>query len=101
MIEKFHDFVDVFYLLMVGSGVGVRIDKELISNMPKVRKISLNGEYTEDVHKYMPKEYMEDTKLILDKKDSSIATIKVGDSKEGWCEALETYFKLITQPRKY
>ncbi|AWK51892.1 ribonucleoside-triphosphate reductase, adenosylcobalamin-dependent [Clostridium beijerinckii] len=98
MIEKFHDFVDVFYLLMVGSGVGVRIDKELISNMPKVRKISLNGEYIEGVHKYMPKEYMENTKLTIDKKDLSIATIKVGDSKEGWCEALETYFKLITHP---
>ena len=98
MIESFHDFVDVFYLLMVGSGVGVRIDKELISNMPKVRNISLSGEYTEDVHKYMPKEYMEDTKLILDKNDSSIVTIKVGDSKEGWCTALETYFNLITHP---
>ena len=98
MIENFHDFVDVFYLLMVGSGVGVRIDKELISNMPKVRKISLNPEYTEDVHKYMPKEYMEDTKLILDQKNLSIATIKVGDSKEGWCKALETYFNLITHP---
>ncbi len=99
MIEKFHDFVDVFYLLMVGSGVGVRIDKELISKMPKIRKLSLLGEYTEDVHKYMPKEYMEDTKLILDNKDSSIATIKVGDSKEGWCNALETYFELITSPK--
>ncbi|MDR3597372.1 ribonucleoside-triphosphate reductase, adenosylcobalamin-dependent [Clostridium sp.] len=96
MIEKFHDFVDVFYLLMVGSGVGVRIDRELISKMPKIRKISLYGEYTEDVHKYMPKEYMEDTKLIIDSKDSSIATIKVGDSKEGWCNALETYFDLVT-----
>lgn len=98
MIEKFHDFVDVFYLLMVGSGVGVRIDKELISNMPKVRNISLTGEYTQDVYKYMPKEYMEDTKLTLDTKDSGLATIKVGDSKEGWCSALETYFELITLP---
>jgi adenosylcobalamin-dependent ribonucleoside-triphosphate reductase len=98
MIEKFHDFVDVFYLLMVGSGVGIRIDKQLISDMPKIRKISLNGEYSEDVHKYMPKEYMEDTKLTIDKKDSSIVTLKVGDSKEGWCAALESYFKLITEP---
>jgi adenosylcobalamin-dependent ribonucleoside-triphosphate reductase len=97
MIEKFHDLVDIFYLLMVGSGVGVRIDKESISNMPKVRKISLSGEYTEGIHKYMPKEYMEDTKLILDKNDTSLATIKVGDSKEGWCEALEAYFKITTQ----
>lgn len=99
MIEKFHDFVDIFYLLMIGSGVGVRIDKGLISAMPKIRKISVNGEYTEGVHKYMPKEYMEDTNLILDENDLSIATIKVGDSKEGWCNALETYFKLITSPQ--
>lgn len=96
MIEKFHDFVDIFYLLMVGSGVGVRIDKGLISKLPKIRKVLLAGVYTEDVHKYMPKEYMEDTKLILDKNDLSVVTIKVGDSKEGWCSALETYFKLIT-----
>ncbi|EHJ00670.1 ribonucleoside-triphosphate reductase, adenosylcobalamin-dependent [Clostridium sp. DL-VIII] len=98
MIEKFHDFVDVFYLLMVGSGVGVRIDSDLISKMPKIRKIALLGQYTEDVHKYMPKEYMEDTKLIIDDKDSSVAAIKVGDSKEGWCAALETYFQLVTAP---
>ncbi|WP_297430346.1 ribonucleoside-triphosphate reductase, adenosylcobalamin-dependent [Clostridium sp.] len=98
MIEEFHDFVDIFYLLMVGSGVGVRIDKEIISKMPKMRKISIAGEYTEGVHKYMPKEYMEDTKLILDKDGPSTATIKIGDSKEGWCNALETYFKLVTLP---
>ena len=101
MIEKFHDFVDVFYLLMVGSGVGVRIDKELISNMPKVRKISLNGEYTQDVHKYMPKEYMEDTKLTLDKKDSSMATIKVGDSKEGWCQRTRNLPQINYRARLY
>jgi len=96
MIEKFHDFVDVFYLLMVGSGVGIRIDQNLISKMPRIRKVSLSGEYSEGVHKYMPKEYMEDTKLIWDKNDSSCATIKIGDSKEGWCNALEIYFNLVT-----
>ena len=26
-VMSFHDLVDVFYLLMVGSGVGIRIDK--------------------------------------------------------------------------
>jgi ribonucleoside-diphosphate reductase alpha chain len=41
---------------------------------------------------------MENTTLVLDKNNSSLATIKVGDSKEGWCNALETYFKLITCP---
>ncbi len=39
---------------------------------------------------------MEDTRCIWDEEDSSIAVIIVGDSKEGWCAALESYFKLIT-----
>ncbi|MBE6086872.1 MAG: ribonucleoside-triphosphate reductase, adenosylcobalamin-dependent [Clostridium beijerinckii] len=98
MVEKFHDFVDIFYLLMIGSGVGVRIDKSLISRMPNIRRIYLDSEYNEDIHKFMPKEYMENTKLILDDGDPSVAKIKIGDSKEGWCNALETYFNLITSP---
>jgi ribonucleoside-diphosphate reductase alpha chain len=96
MIEKLHDFVDIFYLLLVGSGVGLRIDRELISNLPKIRKITLEGQYSENVHKYIPKEYMEDTKLIIKNKALSTAIIKVGDSKEGWCSALKIYFDLLT-----
>lgn len=95
MIENLYDFVDVFYLLMVGSGVGLRIDKNLVAKLPQIRKISLEGQYTENIHKYMPKDYMEDTTLVIEEKTS--ATIKVGDSKEGWCEALKTYFHIVTQ----
>ena len=39
---------------------------------------------------------MEDTRCILDKNDSSIAVILVGDSKEGWCDALESFFRLLS-----
>ncbi len=48
-IEKFSDLVDVFYLLMVGSGVGIRITKDLVSKLPKVRPINLEGRYDETV----------------------------------------------------
>lgn len=95
-IEKFHDFVDVFYLLMVGSGVGIRIDRELIKKLPTVHTVSLEGLYNEGIRKNTPKADMEDTKLIPDKEDKTLVTIKVGDSKEGWCDALEDYFKIIT-----
>lgn len=37
IIESFHSFRDVFYLLMIGSGVGVRILKDDVAKMPKVR----------------------------------------------------------------
>lgn len=95
-ISDMHDFVDVFYLLMVGCGVGIRIDKELIKHISPVRMVSLDGVYKEDIRKFTPKEDMEDTKLIPDKNDKSIITIKVGDSKEGWCSALDAYFKMVT-----
>ncbi|NLL00234.1 MAG: ribonucleoside-triphosphate reductase, adenosylcobalamin-dependent [Clostridiales bacterium] len=95
-IEKFSDLVDVFYLLMVGSGVGVRITREMVDKLPKVRHVSLEGRYDGSVRAKTSKEDMEDTKCIIDKDDKSIAVILVGDSKEGWCDALEIYFKLIS-----
>lgn len=95
-IEKFSDLVDVFYLLMVGSGVGVRITKELVGKLPKVRSVNLEGRYDGTVRFNTSKEDMEDTRCIRDSKDDSIAIILVGDSKEGWCDALESYFKLIS-----
>ena len=95
-IEKFSDLVDVFYLLMVGSGVGIRITREMVDKLPKVRRVSLEGRYDSTVRANTPKENMEDTRCILDKNDNSIAVILVGDSKEGWCDALESFFKLLS-----
>ena len=98
-IEGFTDFVDVFYLLMVGSGVGVHISREPIAKLPKVRPITLEGRYDGSVRETTAKEDMEDTRCIIDKDDSSIAVILVGDSKEGWCDALESYFNLLSQDK--
>lgn len=96
-IEKMSDLVDVFYLLMVGSGVGIRIDKEHINLLPEIRHIRLESSYNGAVRDTVDKEEMEHSKLILDLSDPTKAVIKVGDSKEGWCEALETYFKIVTE----
>ena len=38
-IDKMQDLVDVFYLLMVGSGVGIRISKEGVGKLPAVRHV--------------------------------------------------------------
>ncbi|NLL72548.1 MAG: ribonucleoside-triphosphate reductase, adenosylcobalamin-dependent [Clostridiales bacterium] len=93
-IEKFSDLVDVFYLLMVGSGVGVRITKDMVDKIPKVRPVKLEGRYDETVRAITSKEDMEDTRCIRDEKDDSIVVILVGDSKEGWCDALRKYFDI-------
>ena len=95
-IEKFTDLVDVFYLLMVGSGVGIRITGDMVDKLPKVHHVSLEGRYDGTVRANTSKEAMEDTRCILDKSDSSIAVILVGDSKEGWCNALESYFQILS-----
>lgn len=95
-IEKFSDLVDVFYLLMVGSGVGIRITKEMVEKLPKVRQVTLEGRYDGTIRAITPKEDMEDTRCIHDSTDTSIAVIIVGDSKEGWCDALGSFFNILT-----
>lgn len=99
-IENFHDFVDVFYLLMLGCGVGVRLDLQLIGLFPRVRKVKLEGIYNADIRRQTPKDLMENT--VIDTKTDKTgygktARLTVGDSKEGWCEALDLYFKLISK----
>ncbi len=95
-IETMRDLVDVFYLLMVGSGVGIRIDKKKVEKLPGIRKIQLESYFDSNIRAVTPKELMEHSQLIIKEETPSEAIIKVGDSKEGWCEALETYFKLVT-----
>lgn len=94
-IEKTRDLVDVFYLLMVGSGVGIRIDKKLIDGFPVFRHAQLHSIYDGSVRMNTTKEEMEFTGYIIDNEGKS-AVIMVGDSKEGWCEALDIYLKLLT-----
>lgn len=98
-IEKFSDLVDVFYLLMVGSGVGVRITKDLVEKLPRVRSVTLESRYDGTIRDRTSKEAMENTVCTIDEKDSSTAVILIGDSKEGWCKALERFFDLHTLER--
>lgn len=93
-IKSMHDFVDVFYLLMLGCGVGVRIDKNYLGELPLTRVVDLTSVYNPVIRFQTTKEERENTTL---KVKSNVAEIIVGDSKEGWCEALEVYFKVITE----
>ena len=71
---------DLFYLLMVGTGVGFRILKEDVAKFPKVKQ---------DI-KLTHKEYVAKPKMFRDELSSleffgdfPKVTIKIGDSKEG------------------
>ncbi len=93
VIDSFKSFKDLFYLLMLGCGVGVRVLDEDVASMPKVRTnyTIIHQDYTSK-----PKlERLENTSLNFFADDS--CEIIVGDSKEGWIESLSFYFELITE----
>jgi ribonucleoside-diphosphate reductase alpha chain/ribonucleoside-triphosphate reductase len=88
--DDFEAFKDLFYLLLIGAGVGLRVRKEDINQLPSVRgdlKI-IHKAYT-PVHKKDRKEY-----TAIDFEDNMIE-IFVGDSKEAWCQALDYFLKLF------
>ena len=88
VIEKFDDFIELFYLLMLGSGVGFRIFPEDVKKLPNVRKININHFY--DKEKWIKQEDIQENTSFINN------TIIVGDSKEGWKDALKIYFDIIT-----
>ena len=91
IIDNFEAFGELFYLLMLGSGVGLRILKSDVQKLPKVR-----GNYTVIHENYMPREKgdrLDNTALSF--QHDTIAKITVGDSKEGWMQALRYFFDII------
>ncbi|QZY54700.1 ribonucleoside-triphosphate reductase, adenosylcobalamin-dependent [Crassaminicella profunda] len=90
-IEQFESFKELFYLLMVGSGVGLRILKDDVKNLPKIRS---NYEL---IHKdYMPMPISErEDNTSLEFFHNNTVKITVGDSKEGWTQSLDFFFKLL------
>lgn len=93
VIDSFKSFKDLFYLLMLGCGVGVRVLDEDVASMPKIRT-----DYKLMHTDYTPKsrlERRENTSLNFYADDS--VEIVVGDSKEGWIESLSFFFELLTE----
>lgn len=95
VIDDFRAYHDLFYLLMVGSGVGVRVLKEDAAKLPKIRT---DVQILHKAYAGRPKEQrLEYTNLSF---EDGTAMIEVGDSKEGWAQALSHYFEILTD-REY
>ncbi len=91
VIDNFPAFRDLFYLLMIGSGVGVRLLKSDVEKLPKIR-----SDYKIIHTAYSPKENEKrEDNTCLEFRQNSTATIVIGDSKEGWVQALDFFLKLI------
>lgn len=92
VIDSIESFKDLFYLLMIGAGVGVRVLKEDVETLPYFRN---NYELIHRDYRGVPKNERNDsTSLIF--LGNHTAEIIIGDSKEGWTQALEFYLKLIS-----
>lgn len=92
IIDSFEAFKDLFYLLMIGSGVGARVLKSDVEKIPKIRtKYEL-------IHKdYTPvEEICREDSTSLKFYDKDTVEITVGDSKEGWVQALSHFFSIIS-----
>ena len=92
VLDEVKKFGELFYNLMLGCGVGFRVLFEDVEKLPKLNtKIVLANK------PYNPKpkdERIEDT--LVYEGDGSVLIV-VGDSRNGWVSALDTYFKTIVR----
>lgn len=96
IIDNFEALNDLFYLLLVGCGVGFRVLPKDIDSLPKLNNdiVLANKPY----HGKEPKDRIEET-LVYEENDDqngkSSIYIVCGDSKEAWVSALDSYIKAM------
>lgn len=91
VIDDFVSFDELFYLLMVGAGVGVRVTMEDVAKLPPLRG---GIQVIHMAYEPVPKEDRDDMTSLDFTQKKNVAEIIVGDSKEGWQDALGYFFKL-------
>lgn len=93
VIDSIKSLCDLFYLLMVGTGVGVRILPNDVKELPCFRQnVILHHQYNKHSTKQKGREntYVET--------DGDMCIIHIGDSKEGWVDALKAYLLCLVEP---
>lgn len=94
IIDNFQAYEDIFYASMVGTGIGFRVLFDDVEKLPKIRTdIKLISKQYEEIEETNRKEH---TSIEFDK---NICTITIGDSKEGWVDALGLFLKLFYSKR--
>lgn len=91
IIDEFETFSELFYLLLIGSGTGFRVLPDDVNKLPKVKA---NVKVTHESYNPIAK-YKRQDNTALNFYGKNVAEIIVGDSKEGWVQALDTFFKLL------
>jgi len=91
VIDSFRAYRDLFYLLMIGSGVGVRVLKEDVAGLPKVRT---DFEVIHEDFTPIEMSKREDNTSLEFLYNNTVKVI-VGDSKEGWVQSLGYFLDII------
>lgn len=93
VIDSIKSLCDLFYLLMVGTGVGVRILPSDVEKLPTFRdNVTLFAQYNKNSTKQRGREY------TITEQEDNMFVIKIGDSKEGWVDALRAYLNFMASP---
>lgn len=91
-IDDLHKFSEIFFVLMLGTGVGLSVQKQYVSNLPKINsKIEIIHKSYEAVSVRERKEYTE-LKLM----NNNAIEIEIGDSKFGWAKAIDMFFEVLS-----
>lgn len=95
VIDSLKSFGDLFYLLMVGTGVGLRILPSDVAQLPPFRDdVSIYHQF----NKHSTRQKGRSNTIVEEDENSFI--IHVGDSKEGWVDALRAYLSFMTGDSK-
>lgn len=88
VLDELEDFCDLLHLLLVGAGVGFRVLREDVSKFP-----SLNTKFSvvHESYNSLPKEQRLELTEVEDVFD--LRDICIGDSKEGWIQALRAFLE--------
>ena len=92
VVDDLEAFSEVFYLLMLGCGTGFRILPYDVNKIPHLRsnvKIIFKN-------KFVPGNQTVENSTIYPVEYSNKIEIVVGDSKEGWVNALKIYLKALS-----
>lgn len=93
VIDSIKSLCDLFYLLMVGTGVGVRILPSDVNKLPTFRDdVTLFAQYNKNSTKQRGREY------TITEQEDNMFVIHIGDSKEGWVDALRAYLNFMASP---
>ncbi len=91
-IDSLKKFSEIFFVLMLGTGVGLSVEREYVRKLPKINsKIEIIHRSYESVPASSRKEY---TELRL--MNNNAIELELGDSKFGWSNAIDLFFDILS-----